>query len=110
MQLTLTAVKINFMHISVTADGFSYPFEDIYENKSGVYVVATRTDSIAWKILYVGESENVKNRLQNHEQEPCWVLNKRRELRIFVYYCDFMERKNLETMIKIKHNPVCTER
>ena len=51
-----------------------YPTSASLENRSGVYVVWCE-DGGEWAVLDVGESEEVRDRLLNHDRTDCWRRN-----------------------------------
>ncbi|MBW2647111.1 MAG: hypothetical protein JRE23_13240 [Deltaproteobacteria bacterium] len=86
-------------------EGFFYSASSLKQN-AGVYVVWCNKD----RVLDVGESENVKYRVQYHDRKNSW----RRQCSGTVYYSvayivDEQERKKLEKKIRELENPPCGE-
>ncbi len=42
-----------------------------FKDSAGNYIYAKRTASGKWTPVYIGETENLANRLPNHEKLPC---------------------------------------
>lgn len=93
-----------------TIDG--YEFEDFYSstdklrNQSGVYVViCDKPDS--YKIVDVGESSEIKDRIENHDRKDCWKDNcKVGTIKFAVHYTPGKtqeQRREIES--KIRNSP-----
>ena len=83
-----------------------------YELKSnpGVYVIWCKTD-VRWTILDVGESDNVNDRVNNHDRTDCWARNCSGAIFFSAtYLSDLQERSNLEQTIRSSRNVACGER
>ena len=51
--------------------------------RSGVYVIlGRRTETANWSVVDVGESENIRERVSNHDRAPCWCGHGHAELSI----------------------------
>ena len=87
-------------------------------DKSGIYgVYAATYDSSAKtvslnRLVYIGESGDVRDRVQNHEKWPKW----RRELKTGEILCFNMapispqeDRERAEAAMIFKHKPPCNE-
>jgi len=76
------------------------------ERKAGVYVISCNQT----KILDVGESENVRERIEDHERKDCWE----RQCSGTIYYAvtyisSESERRDLEKKIRNAEIPPCGE-
>ena len=101
--------------------GFSrwgYDFEGAWsdpnylESRSGVYVIWCKSGD-TWKVLDVGESHDVKERVQNHDRANCWQRNCNGTLYYSVTYTPHLQqtgRKEIEQKIRQIENPPCGER
>lgn len=97
-----------------------YPFLGPYsstaalENRSGVYAILTPTQNGRYKVLDVGESHAVRERVESHERTSCWQRNAtRRGIRYAAYYTPHLQqpgRKKIEEKIREKYDPPCGER
>ena len=82
------------MTLTITIGGQGYEFSGPYTqtgslaSKSGTYVVTTKKKSGDHKILDVGESGDVKKRVENHDRSDCWVKEEKDGLFYSGYYCD----------------------
>jgi hypothetical protein len=73
----------------------------------GVYVVWCEK-KIPWKVLDVGECEDVRERVANHERSTCWKWNCHASLRYCAFYSsDKAERKLLVEKIRKIARPPC---
>ena len=90
--------------------------EDGIPAKSGIYGVyaatynSTEKTVSLRKLLYIGESENVRKRIKEHEKRPRW----RRELRPGEILCFNMapispaaDRERAEAAMIFEHKPLC---
>lgn len=95
----------------------TYPFEGPFnstehlENKSGVYVILC---SIAGNnyVIDIGESSEVKNRIENHDRSDCWDKQCNGLLFVCVYYTPNQQqagRKIIEQELRRIYNPPCGE-
>jgi len=97
-------------------DRWDYHFDGGYlspdelDSKSGVYVIWCKTDG-DWFILDVGESDDVKGRINNHDRSDCWHQNCQGTIYYTAtYISDPNERANLEQTIRNSENVSCGER
>lgn len=67
----------------------------------GVYVVMSQT-----KVVDVGQTENLKQRMACHERESCWRLNAANQL-YFTIISSKDERLQVESALRLKHQPSC---
>ena len=67
------------MSIVIQDYQFEGPFASTHllEDRAGVYVILTATGGGWYNVLDVGESENVRSRVQNHDRQACWMRNAR---------------------------------
>jgi hypothetical protein len=90
---------------------FSSPYE--LEEKAGIFVIATQGFQLPF-VLDVGESDNVKFRVLNHEHRTFWRRNALGSLLYAVIYTDegdspFLSefhRQNIESHIRSVEQPV----
>jgi hypothetical protein len=78
---------------------FDGPFmtSNFLKDQSGVYVIL-RSENSSYSIIDVGESENVKSRVSNHDRFDCWQSN--RASHCCVYYAKEIERLSIEKEIR----------
>lgn len=70
---------------------------------SGVYVILTDND----KVIDVGESHELKTRLNSHDRKNCWKREQGTKLETKVMYTDRANRTKLADRIRVKYNPPC---
>lgn len=81
-------------------------------NRSGVYVILDRRTGGTY-VIDVGESHDVKNRVENHDRSNCWRSNSSGQLLVAVLYTLYQQqagRKVIEDQIRAQYTPVCGER
>jgi len=94
---------------------WGYYFEGPYHNpdsldeKAGVYVIFCESES--GNILDVGESDNVKYRVNNHDRSDCWSRHCSYSIGYSAtYIINENERRELESKIRQVENVACGER
>lgn len=71
--------------------GTTYTFEGPYDNtgslkdNSGVYLIVCH-DGSKYAPIDVGESAQVKTRIENHDRSDCWKKNCKHKLMVAVLY------------------------
>lgn len=104
------------MTLTITVGGQGYDFSGPYTQtgslaaKSGTYVVTTKTKSGKHKILDVGESGDVKKRVEDHDRASCWVKEKKDGLFYSGYYCDEAARTKLADDVRDAFDVPCGQR
>jgi len=74
--------------------------------QSGVYVISTIVDGLH-KVLDVGVSEDVKDRVSSHDRKDQWTRHISDRLYVSAFYCGANDRMALETAVRGYHNPPC---
>lgn len=74
---------------------------------SGVYIISTATSTGLHNIIDVGESENVQNRVSNHDRAQLWGQHIVNGTYVSVYYCSETTRMALEQAVRSTYNPPC---
>ena len=99
------------MSINIEGYEFEGPFTsvDSLESISGVYVIHYRNSQGKYSRLDVGESEDVKDRVENHDRKDCWKRNANGVITVSAYYCDENERVRVEKIIRDRSNLACGE-
>jgi len=101
--LTITVGKYTF-------DG-QYLSTDSIEDRSGVYAIHCKKNDKNY-LKDVGESAEVKTRLDNHDRKDCWDENCDGSITYAVYYTPNLQqagRKEIEQEIRNQYNPPCGE-
>ena len=102
------------MAIDIIGHEFEGPYTstDKLQDRSGVYVVLCKRGD-KWTIIDVGESAEVKTRIENHDRSDCWVKNCSSNLAVAVLYTPNKKqsgRKEIEGKIRERFNPPCGDR
>ena len=93
-----------------------YTFEGPYtgtaylKHEQGVYVILDKRRDGKWWVIDVGESEDVKDRIDNHDRKPCWERNRQGELGVAVLYTTNWsadQRRSIESRIREAFSPAC---
>lgn len=96
-----------------TFDG-PYTSPDHLEDRSGVYAVLCRSTLVNnLKVIDIGESAQVRTRLQNHDRAPCWAQNCTGTLVFAAYYTPNLQqagRMKIEQELRKKYSPPCGDR
>lgn len=97
---------------------WGYQFEGAWtdasnlESRSGVYVIWCKPGE-NWTVLDVGESNDVKDRVQNHDRSDCWNRNCTGEIYYSATYTPNLQqsgRMEVEQYIRGLTNPPCGDR
>lgn len=100
---------MNFTRWDYEFDG-SYSDAGMLEPKAGVYVIWCDTGN-SWDVLDVGESEDVVDRINNHDRRDCWFINCNGTIRYSAtYISDPEERRDLENRIRSHEKVICGEK
>lgn len=103
------------MALTVHANNKTYQFDgpytstDYLRDESGVYVITTVANGFH-KVLDVGESHKVKERVSRHDRSELWQNHKVDTLYVSALYCDGSARMIVEGEIRGTHNPPCGDR
>ena len=93
---------------------FEGPYTDTarLEDRSGVYAILDHRNGTN-HLVDVGESAQVKTRVDNHDRKPCWNGNKKGVLTVSVLYTPNAQqagRMAIEQEIRKQFNPPCGDR
>ncbi|MBS1515221.1 MAG: hypothetical protein JSS63_09325 [Bacteroidetes bacterium] len=96
----------------------NYTFEGPYtstgmlEDRSGVYAIHCYLNG-KYYLIDVGESSEVKNRIENHDRKDCWNEKCNGELTVSVYYTPNLQqagRREVEQELRNSYSGLCGER
>lgn len=60
------------------------------------------------KVLDIGQTKNVNDRVPYHDRRPCWDRNKTGNLHLYVYENSSEQtRIQIESFLRNAYNPVC---
>jgi hypothetical protein len=86
-------------------------------NNSGIYLVyrcvfnqSGQTVTLN-KLIYIGESEEVKDRIENHEKKPIWQKKLQQGEQLCFSFAPITnsDRERAEAALIFKHKPECNE-
>ena len=102
------------MSKNIKRDG-PYPIAqaDKLKNEPGVYVILCQdSPSSRSRVIDVGQSDDVRKRVTNHDRKDCWSKHCHQEsLKVAATYIkDEQERLDLEKKIRQRRKPLCGER
>ncbi|MBA7482702.1 hypothetical protein ES705_08687 [subsurface metagenome] len=101
----------------MTFERWSYKFDGPHDSPNslqpiaGVYVISCGDDMN--EILDVGEAEDVRDRVSDHDRSDCWEHNCTGTIYYSVHYMPFSdenERRRVEQEIRRLTDPPCGER
>lgn len=101
------------MTIKIGNYNFEGPFTDTasLKNQSGVYAVLCNSGQGGnQSVVDIGESGEVRDRVENHDREDCWRRNCSGTLAFAAYYCDAGSRVRIESELRKRYNPPCGDR
>lgn len=100
------------MSISIATYTFAGPYysPDSLKAKAGVYVILCERQPRS-TILDVGQSENLKDRVTNHDRKDCWGRHcKKADIRYAVYYLEVgTARSYVEQRVRNEYDVPCGE-
>ena len=97
---------------------WGYQFEGAYtsceylRSRSGVYVIWCENEG-KWAVLDVGETDDVKKRVTNHDRARCWAQNCSGTIYYSATYTPNLQRAGrleIEQRIRNSANPPCGRR
>lgn len=77
---------------------------------SGVYVITTLAPNQQHTVIDVGESEDVRGRISNHDRSGQWQQARQNGLYAWVLAAEEAPRMLLERAHRLAYNPVCGAR
>lgn len=100
------------MGIQISGYSFEGPYTGTgyLRHEQGVYSILDKRVTGKWVVIDVGESEDVKDRIENHERKPCWERNRQGELGVAVLYTPGWtaeQRRILEGRVRDAFSPAC---
>ena len=101
------------MSIKIGNYNFDGPFTNTsnLKNQSGVYAILGRSaSSQSWKVVDIGESATVKDRVESHDRSDCWKRKGHSTLAVAAYYCNESQRMRIEGELRNQFNPPCGEK
>ena len=102
--------------ITIAGLDFDGPFTATSElkNQQGIYTILDKRSDEKWHMLDVGESTEVKNRVESHDRADCWRKNAKGSLAVAVFYTtgwSDSKRREKESEIRKQYGPLpCGDR
>lgn len=103
------------MAVTLGQYDFDGPFVDtaFLQDRSGVYAVLTLAGN-QYFVLDIGESAQVKTRIEGHDRRACWNSNRQRgQLCVAVLYTPYLQqtgRMQIEQELRAQYHPPCGAR
>jgi hypothetical protein len=101
------------MGITIGNLSFEGPFaaSSQLQSRSGVYAILGRGAGVGdWIVVDIGESGDVKDRVENHDRKVQWQARGHAMLNVAAFYCDPAARMKIEKQLRQRYNPVCGDR
>jgi len=103
------------MSIEIGGYQFEGPYIDTnhLQDNSGVYVLLDKKSDGKYYVLDVGESSQVKTRIESHDRAKQWNKNCEGNLSVAVLYTPNKQqpgRKEIEQFLRDKYKPCCGDR
>jgi hypothetical protein len=86
-----------------------YPIETTFTNGPGNYIFAKETQPGHWSPCYIGQTQNLGDRLSNHEKEACAKRKGATHIHVHVNRDGERARKAEEKDLILKWKPPCNE-
>ena len=76
------------MSVSILDRPFEGPFADTFslKNLPGIYVILGNNGGDNWEVVDVGESDDVRRRVENHDRKKDWQQQKLATLAVAALY------------------------
>ena len=100
------------MSIKIGGYDFEGPFTDTFKLRyeQGVYSILDQRAGGQYFVVDIGESEDVRTRIENHDRGDCWKRNQRGTLTVAVLYTPGMSgdrRRAIESALRAQYSPAC---
>ena len=79
-------------------------------HSSGVFVILGGNGVTEWTVLDIGESADVKKRVENHERSQEWRRFNHLLTAVAILYVPEPERMYIEQELRAQYNPPCPGR
>lgn len=86
-----------------------YPIETNFKEAAGNYIFAKETKPGSWSPCYIGQTENLNDRLGNHEKEACAKRNGATHIHAHLNGSGDTARKVEEKDLITEWKPPCNE-
>lgn len=112
MGTTLSHQEVKDMALTVSTTQGNYTFDGPHTSvanllqQSGVYVITTFVNGYH-KVVDVGESHNIQDRVSGHDRNSQWNAHIADRLYVSALYCDEQARILVEGAVRQFHTPPC---
>lgn len=86
-----------------------YKIGTSFKDCPGNYIFAKETSPGHWRPLYIGETEDLRDRLSDHEKMPCVTRNGGTHVHVHVSSSDTDVRRIEENDLLDKWDPICNK-
>ena len=87
---------------------FIYPIGATFKEEAGNYIFALETRPNYWKPIYIGQTENLNERFDNHHKMPCIKRNGATHIHAHLNSRQSI-RLSEESDLIAKFSPVCND-
>ena len=84
-----------------------YPIGTTFKKVPGNYVFAKETKQGTFLPIYIGETDDLSERFDNHHKMPCVVENGATHITVHVGETSATVRRTEEKDLREKYNPIC---
>jgi hypothetical protein len=101
------------MGVTIGNHSFDGPFTGTSQllPRSGVYAILGRGATGGnWIVVDVGESGDVKSRVETHDRKTQWQGCGHATLAVAALYCNGATRMQVEQALRQQYNPACGDR
>ena len=100
------------MSIKIGNYNFEGPFASSsnLKDQSGVYAILGNNSGNNWNLVDVGESFQVKYRVENHDRKMCWKQQNFANLQVAALYTVENSRMRIEAELRSQYNLPCGQR
>jgi predicted GIY-YIG superfamily endonuclease len=85
-----------------------YPINSSFKEEGGNYIFAKETTPNHWSPVYIGQTKNLNQRLENHEKEKCATRNGATHIHAHLNNTE-NSRLSEEKDLILKWQPTCNE-
>lgn len=87
-----------------------YPIGAAFKEEPGNYVFAKESSPGKWTPVYIGQTSNLNQRLENHEKEACAKRNGATHIHAHLSSGSEVARKAEEADLILRWGPACNQR
>jgi hypothetical protein len=86
-----------------------YPLGTSFNELPGNYIFAKQAPNGSWETCYIGQAENMKERLSNHEKQACAIRHGATHIHAHVNFIGEQARCIEEKDLILRHEPPCND-